>query len=71
LPLYEAYNMKLNLGLSHREKYEALLQWHDHFAWSPVRVGNREHRWLETVERRGKGTGISGRMVYEYRAKGE
>lgn len=47
--------MKLNLGLSLREKYEALLQWHDHFALTPVRVGSSEHRWLETVERRGKG----------------
>ena len=61
--------MKLNSGLSLREKYEAQLQWHDHFAWTPVRVGPRESRWLETVERRGKGTGISGRMIYEYRAR--
>lgn len=62
--------MKLSLGLSLREKYEAKLQWHDHFAWSPVRVNSKEHCWLETVERRGRGTGINGRMVYEYRAKG-
>jgi len=33
--------------------YQASLwQWHDWFAWRPVRVGENDCRWLETVGRR-------------------
>lgn len=28
------------------------LQWHRWFAWRPVRVGPRDCRWLEYVERK-------------------
>lgn len=56
--------MKLNCGLSRAEKqalYDkdlkrrkaAMAEWHDYFAWLPVRVGHKDCRWLETVERRG------------------
>ena len=26
--------------------------WHDHFAWWPVRLGAHDCRWLETVQRK-------------------
>lgn len=44
--------MKINCGLTRRDKATALANWHDHFAWWPVRVGERDCRWLELVERR-------------------
>lgn len=55
--------MKLNCGLSKQERrarqrerceIEAarLRNWHKWFAWFPVRVGHKDCRWLETVERR-------------------
>jgi hypothetical protein len=39
--------MKLKRPMEHRK----LAQWHDYFAWMPVRVGDEDVRWLETVER--------------------
>lgn len=36
------------------------LNWHRHFAWWPVPVGNFESRWLETVERKYRWVGASG-----------
>lgn len=55
--------MKLNCGTTfekrHRDELERLearlkklKQWHDVFAFLPVRVGENECRWLETVQRR-------------------
>lgn len=59
--------MKFNCGLSRAEKRKirydkrveellagasALKQWHDHFAWWPVRIDTNDCRWLEVVERK-------------------
>lgn len=55
--------MKFNCGLSKADKYwerfkstkawlQSLQEWHYWFAWRPVRVGKKDCRWLETVERR-------------------
>ena len=44
--------MKFNCGPSLTERLEAREQWHRWFAWRPVRVGPRDCRWLEMVERR-------------------
>ena len=63
--------MKFNCGKTPEEKKEDLradLQiqadhlkvWHDWFAWFPVRMGSRDCRWLETVERR-----VPNAYVYE------
>ena len=60
--------MKFDCGPSYSEKCKAKEQWHDWFAWYPIRVGEHDCRWLETVRRK-------GRMVwghdweYEYKAK--
>lgn len=39
-----------------RKKREALWekrsQWHEAFAWKPIRLAHNDCRWLETVERR-------------------
>ena len=35
-----------------QERYERLTNWHDWYAWFPARVGSRDCRWLEVVERR-------------------
>ena len=45
--------MKFNCGLTYKEKVEAKEQWHKSFVWWPIRIGSRDCRWLETVERRG------------------
>lgn len=45
--------MKFNCGPTWEEKKAALEQWHPWFAWKPVRVGKRDCRWLETVNRKG------------------
>lgn len=52
--------MKFNCGLTLGEKKKFLLdkaeledgKWLPHFAWLPVRVGKKDCRWLETVERK-------------------
>ena len=66
--------MKFNCGPTLREKVEARKEWHEWFAWYPVRVASGDCRWLETVERRGEHDwGYDGESYwdYEYRAKGE
>ena len=35
-----------------RAKVEIMENWHDHFAWWPIKMGPGDCRWLETVERR-------------------
>ena len=53
--------MKFNCGLTVEERAEQwareeaeydrrIAEWHDWFAWYPVRVGPSDCRWLETVE---------------------
>jgi hypothetical protein len=44
--------MKFNCGETLFEKVERTKEWHDWFAWRPVRVASHDCRWLETVERR-------------------
>ena len=46
--------MKLNCGESAKAKVKRLEEWHSWFAWHPVRVGENDCRWLETVQRKGK-----------------
>lgn len=49
--------MKFNCCLTDQEKIAALepilCTWHEWFAWYPVRVGRKDCRWLEVVERKG------------------
>lgn len=65
--------MKLNCGPTWEEKRDAKEQWHEWFAWYPVRVGPGDCRWLEVVRR--KGTYRWGRLYsydhwkYKYEAK--
>ena len=70
--------MKFNCGPTLQEKIKARKEWHDWFAWYPVRIavtlGSSDCRWLETVERRGEHNwDYDGGSYwdYEYRAKGE
>lgn len=44
--------MKFNCGLTQLEKMYSQMEWHDYFAWFPIRVGKNDCRWLETVEHR-------------------
>ena len=47
--------MKFKCGPTVKELYkrkEAMENWHDHFAWWPVKIGPGDCRWLETVQRR-------------------
>jgi len=60
--------MKLNCGLTRKEKKKLEEEWHDWFAWRPIRVGSDECLWFETVERRLLGVSWEGIRVYEYRA---
>lgn len=50
-----------------------LTQWHEWFAWRPVRVAPGDYRWLEMVERKGgydhsRRTGRRRPWRWEYRA---
>jgi len=36
-----------------RQKRDALVVWHRFFAWTPIRVGSHDCRWLEWIERKG------------------
>lgn len=38
---------------SREARSDRLGKWHDWFAWYPVRVGEGDVRWLETVQRAG------------------
>jgi hypothetical protein len=39
--------MKIDCGLTAKEKREAQEEWHRWFAWRPVRLGSRDCRWLD------------------------
>ena len=50
-----------------RVKY--LTNWHEHFAWLPVRVSDTDCRWLEKVLRKGKRIGhpeFGSWLTWEY-----
>jgi len=62
--------MKFATGPTWSERHSEKLKWHRWFAWHPVRVGSREKRWLEYVERKGtvwEATSIWG-YTWEYRS---
>lgn len=59
--------MKFDCGLTRKEKWKLSFDWHEWFAWYPVRVGRRDCRWLEKVERKRLHRGDE----WYYRAKGE
>ena len=66
--------MKLNCGPTWEEKRDARKEWHDWFAWYPVRIGSNHCRWLETVERKGtfrrkQWCEYEDFWIYEYRVK--
>jgi hypothetical protein len=44
--------MKFDCGDDALTRRLRLTDWHRWFAWYPVRVGPRDCRWLEAVERR-------------------
>ncbi len=62
--------MKFNCGHTKEVRVNALHNWHRWFAWWPVRVGIKECRWLEFVERKGKQKmhGYDMLWSWEYRA---
>lgn len=52
--------MKINCDYfkDRREAREATIrsqleEWHDWYAWFPVRISHNDCRWLETIKRRG------------------
>lgn len=48
--------MKFNCGETVKEAQRRVwshyCNWHDWFAWRPVRVGHKDCRWLEVVRRK-------------------
>lgn len=60
--------MYITCGPTYEEKLTKQMQWHEWFAWYPVRVSSRRRCWLETVERRKRINGINGRGWFQYRA---
>lgn len=70
--------MRLSCGLTRQEAEEEftnyVTKWHKVFAIWPRRVGKKDCRWLEYIERKGsleKSYGfysIDYKWVYEYRA---
>lgn len=72
--------MKFNCGETvieaRRRVWPLYCNWHDWFAWRPVRVGHKDCRWLEVVERKAcyVGEGFLGILLAvpcdcKYRAK--
>ena len=62
--------MKFNCGPTWEEKKAAKEKWHKWFAWYPIRIGSKDCRWLETIERKGSYellSDIECGWVYEYR----
>lgn len=58
--------MKLNCGPTADERHAARKEWHRWFAWYPVRVAQRDCRWLEYVARRDAAEYLQ--PLWEYRA---
>lgn len=68
--------MKFNCGLTAKEQQDLDIcrysNWHNYFAWVPIRVGHKDCRWLEWIERKGRAfeAPLNGvRWNWEYRAK--
>jgi len=60
--------MRFDCGPTYEERERAQERWHSWFAWHPVRVGPRECRWLERIERRCVERRWDGEPTWEYRA---
>jgi 3',5'-cyclic AMP phosphodiesterase CpdA len=43
----------------------SIYEWHEWFAWYPVRTSDTELRWLEIVKRKRISEGNFGWMVYQ------
>lgn len=74
--------MKIKLYNWRSAKWNKISQWHNHFAWLPVKIDYNDCHWLETVERKLRWTDDDQRAYficysdqflprYEYRVKGE
>ena len=67
--------MKFNCGLSADEKRQQEIErsenWHRWFAWKPIRVGSRDCRWLEWIERKGTSDHLEDDRRIERETKGE
>ncbi|MBO0129139.1 hypothetical protein [Agrobacterium burrii] len=61
--------MKFNCGPTQQERRQQVRDrycvWHKWFAWFPVRVGNHDCRWLETIERKA-GAVTSAGLIFEF-----
>lgn len=70
--------MKFKCGPTESERDEIKKHksdWHEYFAWHPVRLESEQCAWLETIERKGKYyhasyAGDAG-WIYEYREANE
>jgi hypothetical protein len=60
--------MKWDCGPTAQERWAATYEWHRWFAWHPVRVGPRDCRWLEVLERRRVSGAPYCGPSWEYRA---
>lgn len=62
--------MRFNCGPTWDERLAVLQQWHPFFTLIPRRVGPRDCRWLETIERKGAyhNFGLDSWWSFEYRA---
>lgn len=61
--------MKLDCGPSYATKVRQKEQWHDWFAWHPIRLGDNDCRWLETVVRKGEHQWCSGGFYWQWEYK--
>lgn len=61
--------MQFDCGPTSEEKESAREQWHNWFAWYPVRIGRHDCRWLEVIRRKGMlHCGYEGRYwTYKYK----
>ncbi len=57
--------MKFNCGLSYEEKQNKIRCWNKWFAWRPVRVGHKDCRWFEYVNRKER-TGSFYQLTYAW-----
>lgn len=65
--------MKFDCGESYKDRETRLSEWHDFYAIFPTRVGPRDCRCFETIQRKGKRyiSAYAGKhyWLWEYRAK--
>jgi hypothetical protein len=61
--------MKISFSDGHQERIDRMRimeDWHEWFAWCPVRISPNQLAWLETVERKGHWYSQVG-WCFEYR----